>query len=109
MTRSLRHDPAGCLNCGTGLPGQCCHACGQDAHGGHRSLRHLAHEFVEIGIHADSRPWRTLLLLASSCRPKASQIPPLRWFFVVLSGVGASRAPVHLPASEIGRPSRSAK
>ncbi len=105
---------ATCLNCGTGLAGHWCYACGQDAHGGHRSVVHLAHEFVEILTHADSRLWRTLRLLAT--RPasltcdylagrRASQIPPLRLFFVVLFvlfGVGAIGTPVKLNGSDLG-------
>jgi len=82
-----------CANCGTQLAGHWCHACGQRAADHHRSLRHLAYETVESLTHADGRLWHTLGLLA--LRParltrdyligrRASEIPPLRLFFVTL-------------------------
>jgi hypothetical protein len=88
-----------CANCGTALAGQWCHACGQRAADHHRSLRHLAFELVESLTHADGRLWHTLRLLV--LRParltrdyligrRASEIPPLRLFFVTLLLVFAS-------------------
>lgn len=82
-----------CANCGTPLAGHWCYACGQAAHDHHRSLRHLLMEMVESLTHADGRLWHTLFLLA--LRPgqltrdylrgrRASEIPPLRLFFVAL-------------------------
>lgn len=99
--------PAACLNCGTALAGRWCHACGQDAHHDHRSLRGLAEETIEGLFHADSRLWRTLAQLA--LRPavltrsyiagqRASQIPPLRLFLVALLALFLTRPPsgIHL-------------
>jgi hypothetical protein len=88
-----------CANCGTQLAGHWCHACGQRAADHHRSLRHLAFETIEGLTHADGRLWRTLRLLALCparltrdylMGRRASEIPPLRLFFVTLLLVFAS-------------------
>ena len=82
-----------CANCEARLAGPWCHACGQHAGGTHRSVRHLAGEFVETFTHADSRLWRTLRRLAIAPAAltrdylgghRVSQIPPLRLLLVVL-------------------------
>ncbi len=82
-----------CPNCDAVLAGPYCSQCGQLAESFHRSLRGLIGEAIEGLFHYDGRVWRTLprLLL----RPgrltrdyldgrRASQIPPLRLFLVVL-------------------------
>jgi hypothetical protein len=57
------HVPHGpCANCGDELTGEFCSACGQPAHV-HRSLGHMAEEFLHGILHFDSRAWRTLPLL----------------------------------------------
>jgi hypothetical protein len=82
-----------CANCGTALSGHWCHACGQRAADHHRSLRHLLYEGIEGFTHVDGRLWRTLRRLAF--RPadltrdylrgrRASEVPPLRMFFITL-------------------------
>lgn len=51
-----------CTDCGSELVGRFCHTCGQPAHL-HRSLLHLAEEFLHGVLHFDGRVWRTLPLL----------------------------------------------
>ncbi len=55
---------AACLNCGAGLAGPFCHACGQKAHL-HRSIGHIFEELVHGVLHWDSKGWRTLPLLVA--------------------------------------------
>ena len=51
-----------CLNCGTRLVGDHCHACGQAAHV-HRSLGAIGHEILHGVAHFEGKLWRTLPLL----------------------------------------------
>ena len=51
-----------CLNCGTGLQGDFCTACGQRAHV-HRTLTAFAHDLIHGVLHLDGKVWRTLPLL----------------------------------------------
>jgi hypothetical protein len=54
------HAHAGnCANCGTPLSGAYCHACGQSAHI-HRSLLHMAEEFLHGLLHFETKAWRTI-------------------------------------------------
>ena len=85
--------PAACLNCGAMPAGPWCQACGQKAGPAHRSMLHLGAELMEIVSHADSRLWRTLRWLAVDPAGltldylrgrRASEIPPLRLFFVMM-------------------------
>lgn len=55
-------DDALCLNCGTRLIGEHCHACGQSAHV-HRSLGGIGHEIAHGVFHFEGKIWRTLPLL----------------------------------------------
>ncbi|PZO74239.1 MAG: hypothetical protein DI640_07660 [Sphingomonas taxi] len=55
-------DDALCLNCGTRLLGEHCHACGQSAHV-HRSLGGIGHEIAHGVFHFEGKIWRTLPLL----------------------------------------------
>ncbi len=82
-----------CANCETPLQGPYCHACGQLAEDFHRSFGPLVEETFENLLHIDGRLWRTLPRLA--LKPsgltrdyledhRASQIPPLRLFLVVV-------------------------
>ena len=48
-----------CLNCGTPLVGEHCHACGQKAHL-HRTLSAFMHDVAHGAVHFDSKTWRTL-------------------------------------------------
>lgn len=48
-----------CLNCGTKLEGDFCHACGQPAHIS-RTLAGLMHEFLNAFMNFDTKAWRTL-------------------------------------------------
>lgn len=52
-----------CLNCGTGLVGQHCHACGQAAHV-HRTLGAFFHDLLHGVFHFEGKIWRTLPALA---------------------------------------------
>lgn len=52
-----------CLNCGTPLKGQFCHACGQHAHV-HRTLTAFFHDFLHGFLHFEGKIWRTLPMLA---------------------------------------------
>jgi ABC-type multidrug transport system fused ATPase/permease subunit len=52
-----------CLNCGTPLVGEHCHACGQKAHL-HRTLSAFMHDVAHGAVHFDSKTWRTLPMLA---------------------------------------------
>ena len=82
-----------CFNCGAALLGAWCHECGQLGEDYHRSAHHLIWEFLEGLFHADGRLWHTVPRLlfrpASLTRDylagkRASQVPPLRVFFIVL-------------------------
>ena len=82
-----------CFNCGAALAGPWCHACGQLGEDYHRSAHHLIWELLEGLFHADGRLWHTLPRLlfrpASLTRDylagkRASQVPPLRVFFIVV-------------------------
>ena len=55
------HESA-CLNCGTGLIGSHCHACGQAAHV-HRTLGAFFHDLLHGVFHFEGKIWRTLPLL----------------------------------------------
>ena len=48
-----------CLNCGTGLVGPHCHACGQKAHL-HRTIGAFMHDLLHGALHFEGRTWRTL-------------------------------------------------
>ncbi len=52
-----------CLNCGSGLVGDYCHACGQQAHV-HRTIAAWWHDLAHGVLHLDGKIWRTLPLLA---------------------------------------------
>ena len=91
--RHVRPVGSPCPNCEAALQGPWCHQCGQSAEQLHRSVLHLAAEAFEGFTHFDGRFWRTLppLLLKPGKLTRdyidghrASQIPPLRLFLVVL-------------------------
>ena len=52
-----------CLNCGTALVGDYCHACGQRGHV-HRSLGAFGHDLLHGVFHFEGKIWRTLPMLA---------------------------------------------
>ncbi|MEA1072086.1 DUF3667 domain-containing protein [Sphingomonas sp. LY160] len=56
------HESA-CLNCGTILVGDHCHACGQHAHV-HRTLSAFFHDLLHGVFHFEGKVWRTLPMLA---------------------------------------------
>ncbi len=51
-----------CLNCGTALVGDYCHACGQ-AGRVHRTLSSIGHDLVHGVFHFEGKIWRTLPML----------------------------------------------
>ncbi|MFA5964772.1 MAG: DUF3667 domain-containing protein [Sphingomonas sp.] len=51
-----------CLNCGTALIGDFCHACGQAGHV-HRSLSSIGHDLLHGVFHFEGKIWRTLPML----------------------------------------------
>lgn len=51
-----------CLNCGTELIGEHCHACGQRAHL-HRTIGAFLHDLLHGALHLDGKTWRTLPML----------------------------------------------
>ena len=51
-----------CLNCGTALVGDYCHACGQAEHV-HRSLSSIGHDLLHGVFHFEGKVWRTLPML----------------------------------------------
>ena len=52
-----------CLNCGSELVGEFCHACGQRAHV-HRTLHAFWHDLLHGVLHFEGKVWHTLPLLA---------------------------------------------
>ena len=61
---AVAHDhPHGvCLNCGTALVGDYCHACGQSEHV-HRSLASIGHDLLHGVFHFEGKIYRTLPML----------------------------------------------
>ena len=51
-----------CLNCGTALISDYCHACGQAGHV-HRSLASIGHDLLHGAFHFEGKIWRTLPML----------------------------------------------
>jgi len=51
-----------CLNCGTALVGDYCHACGQAEHV-HRTLGSIGHDLLHGVFHFEGKIWRTLPML----------------------------------------------
>jgi len=58
-----RTQEAACLNCGTLLTGDYCHACGQHRHV-HRTLTAFFHDLLHGLLHFEGKVWGTLPLLA---------------------------------------------
>jgi len=53
-----------CLNCGTALIGEHCHACGQAAHV-HRTMGAIGHDIAHGVFHFEGKIWRTLPMLVT--------------------------------------------
>lgn len=51
-----------CLNCGTALIGNYCHACGQSEHV-HRTLGSIGHDLLHGVFHFEGKIWRTMPML----------------------------------------------
>ena len=103
-----------CLNCGTELTGDYCHACGQRAHV-HRTLGAFWHDLLHGVLHFEGKIWRTLPMLV--WRPgeltrryiegeRAKFVSPMALFlfsaflmFAVASFTGALSSAVHPPSA----------
>ncbi|WP_367185876.1 DUF3667 domain-containing protein [Sphingomonas bacterium] len=53
-----------CLNCGTALIGEFCHACGQNGHV-HKTLSSIGHDLLHGVFHFEGKVWRTLPMLVA--------------------------------------------
>jgi hypothetical protein len=53
-----------CLNCGTALIGEFCHACGQNGHV-HKTLASIGHDLLHGVFHFEGKVWRTLPMLVA--------------------------------------------
>lgn len=53
-----------CLNCGTALIGEFCHACGQNGHV-HKTLGSIGHDLLHGVFHFEGKVWRTLPMLVT--------------------------------------------
>jgi len=51
-----------CLNCGTALIGEFCHACGQNGHV-HKTLGSIGHDLLHGVFHFEGKVWRTIPML----------------------------------------------
>ena len=60
---SRAEQPENCLNCGTALVGEYCHACGQKGHV-HRALTSFLHDFLNGLLNFEGKIVRTLPMLA---------------------------------------------
>jgi hypothetical protein len=81
-----------CLNCGAGIVGDYCAACGQRVENHPPTIGHLLEELFETLTHADSRLWQTVRLLISKpglltleffAGRRARYIPPIRLYFIL--------------------------
>lgn len=61
----MSHAPTepNCLNCGAGLHGAYCHACGQKAVSLHLGVHDFAHDATHEYLHLDGKIWKTVKLL----------------------------------------------
>ncbi|QKG72354.1 DUF3667 domain-containing protein [Erythrobacter mangrovi] len=104
-----------CLNCGTQLIGEHCHACGQRAHL-HRTLGAFGHDLLHGALHLDGKTWKTLPLLvfkpgqltrryiegerARFVSPMALFLFSIFLMFAVFQAVGIS-APTEITTSDV--------
>lgn len=58
------HGHGVCLNCGTALIGEFCHACGQNGHV-HKTLMSIGHDLLHGVFHFEGKVWRTLPMLVT--------------------------------------------
>jgi hypothetical protein len=58
------HGHGVCLNCGTALIGDFCHACGQNGHV-HKTLMSIGHDLLHGVFHFEGKVWRTLPMLVT--------------------------------------------
>jgi hypothetical protein len=58
----MAHGHGLCLNCGTALTGDFCHACGQSGHV-HNSIASIGHDLLHGAFHFEGKIWRTIPML----------------------------------------------
>lgn len=58
------HGHGACLNCGTLLIGEFCHACGQNGHV-HKTIASIGHDLLHGVFHFEGKIWRTLPMLVA--------------------------------------------
>ena len=63
IARKGHFQETACLNCGTELIGNHCHACGHKAHV-HRTLAAFMHDLLHGALHFEGKIWHTLPMLA---------------------------------------------
>jgi hypothetical protein len=63
-TSTGAHGSGACLNCGTALIGEFCHACGQNGHV-HKTLMSIGHDLLHGVFHFEGKVWRTLPMLVA--------------------------------------------
>jgi hypothetical protein len=102
-----------CLNCGTALIGDYCHACGQAEHV-HRTLSSILHDLLHGVFHFEGKVWRTLPMLAFHpgaltrrfiAGERARFVSPLALF---LFSVFLMFATIHTFSGELEVPERTA-
>jgi hypothetical protein len=102
-----------CLNCGTALVGDYCHACGQAEHV-HRTLSSILHDLLHGVFHFEGKVWRTVPMLAFHpgaltrrfiAGERARFVSPLALF---LFSVFLMFATIHAFSGELEVPNRTA-
>jgi Protein of unknown function (DUF3667) len=102
-----------CLNCGTVLLGQHCHACGQKAQV-HRTLVAYGHDLLHGVFHFEGKVWKTLPMLVfkpgelTRCYihgERAKFVSPLALFlfavFLMFAVVGGLAGEMHMPSDHV--------
>jgi len=103
-----------CLNCGTALIGEFCHACGQNGHV-HKTLGSIGHDLLHGVFHFEGKVWRTLPMLVTHPGSltrryidgeRARFVSPLALFlffvflmFATLHLMGGKETDLHEPAA----------
>jgi hypothetical protein len=102
-----------CLNCGTALIGDYCHACGQAEHV-HRTLSSILHDLLHGVFHFEGKVWRTVPMLVFHpgaltrrfiAGERARFVSPLALF---LFSVFLMFATIHTFSGELDLPNRTA-
>lgn len=101
-----------CLNCGTALIGDFCHACGQNEHV-HRTLGSIGHDLLHGVFHFEGKIWRTVPMLVTHpgaltrryvAGERARFVSPLALFLFIVFLLFAT---IHTFAGEFDGPNMS--